>query len=131
MTAPRRVTGIGGVFLKTRDPASLGEWYRSHLGIDVQEGGWAVFRWREHEDPSRAGTTVWSLFPEGTEYLGASEQRAMINYRVADLDAVLAALRLEGVTVDERIEETGEGRFGWITDPEGNRIELWQPPPDR
>jgi predicted enzyme related to lactoylglutathione lyase len=131
VTAPRRVTGIGGVFFKVRDPASLGEWYRSRLGIDVQEGGWAVFQWRDHEDPSRAGTTVWSLFPEGTEYLGASEQRAMINYRVADLDAVLAALRLEGVTVDERIEETAEGRFGWITDPEGNRIELWQPPPDR
>ena len=131
MSAPRRVTGIGGVFFKARDPKSLGEWYRGHLGIDVQDGGWAVFQWRDHEDPSRAGTTVWSLFPEGTEYLGASEQRAMVNYRVADLNAVLAALRLEGVTVDERVEETAEGRFGWITDPEGNRIELWQPPPDR
>ena len=131
MTAPRRVTGIGGVFFKARDRASLGEWYRRHLGIDVQDGGWALFRWRDHEDPSRLGTTVWSLFPESTEYFGANEQRAMINYRVADLDAVLAALRSEGVKVDERVEETGEGRFGWITDPEGNRIELWQPPPGR
>jgi catechol 2,3-dioxygenase-like lactoylglutathione lyase family enzyme len=131
VTVPPRVTGIGGVFLKARDRASLGEWYRSRLGIDVQEGGWAIFRWRDDHDPARPGTTVWSLFPDGTEYFGANEQRAMINYRVADLDAVLAALRREGVTVDERVEETAEGRFGWITDPEGNRIELWQPPPGR
>lgn len=131
MTAPRRVTGIGGVFLKARDSASLGEWYRNHLGIDVQDGGWALFKWRDDQDPARSATTVWSLFPDSTEYFGAAEQRAMINYRVADLDAVLAELRREGVKVDERVEETGEGRFGWITDPEGNRIELWQPPPDR
>jgi predicted enzyme related to lactoylglutathione lyase len=129
-TTPR-VNGIGGVFLKARDRASLGEWYRRHLGIDVQDGGWALFRWRDHEDPARAGATVWSLFPEGTEYFGSNEQRAMIDYRVVDLDAVLAELRREGVSVDERIEETSEGRFGWITDPEGNRIELWQPPPGR
>jgi predicted enzyme related to lactoylglutathione lyase len=130
VSAPR-VTGIGGVFFKARDRASLGEWYRRHLGIDVQEGGWALFKWRDHEDSARPGETVWSLFPDQTEYFGADSQRAMINYRVADLDAVLAALRREGVTVDERVEETAEGRFGWITDPEGNRIELWQPPPGR
>lgn len=131
MTTPPRVTGIGGVFFKARDRAVLGEWYRSHLGIDVQEGGFAVFRWREEMDPERGGATVWSLFPEGTEYFGSKDQRTMINFRVADLDAVLGALRREGVTVDERLEETPEGRFGWITDPEGNRIELWQPPPGR
>ena len=131
MTTPPRVTGIGGVFLKARDRAGLGEWYRDHLGIDVQHGGFAVFRWREEKDPARGGTTVWSLFPDATEYFGSDAQRAMVNYRVADLDEVLAALRREGVTVDERIEETSEGRFAWITDPEGNRIELWQPPPGR
>jgi catechol 2,3-dioxygenase-like lactoylglutathione lyase family enzyme len=131
VTTRPRVTGIGGVFLKARDRASLGEWYRRHLDIDVQDGGWALFRWRDHQDPARPGETVWSLFPEHTEYFGSDAQRAMINYRVADLDAVLAALRREGVTVDERVEETREGRFGWIIDPEGNRIELWQPPPDR
>ena len=131
MTPTPRVTGIGGVFFKTRDRARLGDWYRRHLGIDVQDGGFAIFRWRDDEDPSRPGTTVWSLFPDSTEYFGAGEQRAMINYRVADLDAVLAALRREGVTVDERVAETAEGRFGWITDPDGNRIELWQPPPGR
>ena len=100
-------------------------------GIDVQEGGWAVFKWRDHEDPARPGSTVWSVFPADTEYFGKGGQRAMINYRVADLDGVLAALRSEGVSVDERVEKSAEGRFGWITDPEGNRIELWQPPPDR
>jgi predicted enzyme related to lactoylglutathione lyase len=131
VTTPPRVTGIGGVFFKARDRAGLGEWYRRHLGIDVEGGGFAVFRWREEKDPKRSGATVWSLFPEATEYFGSDAQRAMVNYRVADLDEVLAALRHEGVTVDERIEETPEGRFGWITDPEGNRIELWQPPPGR
>lgn len=131
MTTPPRVTGIGGVFFKARDRAALGDWYRDHLGIDVQEGGFAVFRWRDENVPERSGATVWSLFPEETEYFGSDAQRAMVNYRVADLDEVLAALRREGVTVDERIEETPEGRFGWITDPEGNRIELWQPPVGR
>ncbi len=129
MNRTPRVTGIGGVFLKARDREALGAWYRRHLDIDVQQGGWALFRWRDHEDPARPGATVWSLFPEHTEYFGTGGQRAMINYRVVDLDAVLAALRREGVTVDERVEKTEEGRFGWITDPEGNRIELWQPPP--
>jgi predicted enzyme related to lactoylglutathione lyase len=131
VTTPPRVTGIGGVFFKARDRSVLGEWYRRHLGIDVQEGGYAIFRWRHDQDPSRPGATVWSLFPEHTEYLGSVAQRAMIVYRVDDLDAVLAALRTEGVSVDERVQDGEDGRFGWITDPEGNRIELWQPPPGR
>lgn len=131
MSPSPRVTGLGGVFFKARDQKVLGDWYRRHLGIDVQDGGWAVFRWRDHEDASRPGSTVWSVFPEDTAYFGAGSQRAMLNYRVEDLDAVLAALRSEGVSVDDRVEESPEGRFGWITDPEGNRIELWQPPPGR
>ncbi len=131
MSPSPRVTGLGGVFFKARDRKVLGDWYRRHLGIDVQDGGWAVFRWRDHEDASRPGSTVWSVFPEDTDYFGAGSQRAMLNYRVEDLDAVLAALRSEGVSVDDRVEESPEGRFGWITDPEGNRIELWQPPPGR
>jgi predicted enzyme related to lactoylglutathione lyase len=131
VTDEPRITGIGGVFFKARDHASLGEWYKRHLGIDVQEGGWAVFKWRDHEDPARPGSTVWSVFPEDTEYFGKGGQRAMINYRVADLDAVLAALKREGVTVDDRVEDSPEGRFSWITDPEGNRIELLQPPQGR
>jgi predicted enzyme related to lactoylglutathione lyase len=131
VTTPPRVTGIGGVFFKVRDRAAIGEWYRRHLGIDVQEGGYAIFKWRHAEDPSRPGATVWSIFPEHTEYLGSEAQRAMIVYRVDDLDVVLAALRSEGVSVDERVQDGEDGRFGWITDPEGNRIELWQPPPGR
>ena len=130
MTQPR-VTGLGGVFFKARDQASLAQWYRRHLGIAVEEGGWAVFPWRQSGDPTLPGTTVWAVFEDGTDYFGSTAQRAMINYRVADLDAVLAALRNEGVTVDERVEATPDGRFGWITDPEGNRIELWQPPEGR
>jgi predicted enzyme related to lactoylglutathione lyase len=119
------------VFFKARDKAGLADWYRRHLDIAVEEGGWALFRWRDHSDPARPGSTVWAIFEEDSDYFGLSGQRAMLNYRVADLDAVLAALRVEGVTVDQRVEETPEGRFGWITDPEGNRIELWQPPPGR
>ena len=124
-----RVTGLGGVFFKARDKAALADWYRRHLGIPVEDGGWALFRWRDHADPARPAETVWAIFEEKSDYFGSAGQRAMINYRVAELDAVLAGLRAEGVSVDDRVEETAEGRFGWITDPEGNRIELWQPPP--
>lgn len=122
------MTGLGGVFFKARDRKALAAWYRDHLGLPVEDGGWAVLQWRAHDDPARAGSTVWAVFDDTTDYFGAGGQRAMLNYRVADLDAVLAALRREGVTVDERVESTENGRFGWITDPEGNRVELWQPP---
>lgn len=123
-----RVTGIGGVFLRARDPETLGAWYRERLGLDVQTWGetrGTTFAWREL-GVERRGHTVWSLFPTETAYLGAGD--CMINYRVEDLDAVLAALRAEGVKVDDRVEASEFGRFGWVTDPEGNRIELWQPP---
>lgn len=119
-----RVTGIGGVFLKARDPAALGAWYREHLGVPVEEGGWAVFRW----GGDVSGSTVWALFPDETEYFGSSEAQAMVNFRVEDLDRMLSELRAEGVEVLDRVEEHEYGRFGWIVDPEGNRVELWQPP---
>jgi predicted enzyme related to lactoylglutathione lyase len=115
-----RVTGIGGVFFKARDPAALGAWYRDHLGIDVQPWGGAAF---EGE-----GTTAWSVFPADTKYFEPSTAPFMINYRVADLDAMLAQLRTAGVAVDEKVDESEFGRFGWAMDPEGIRIELWQPP---
>ena len=127
MSKPR-VTGLGGVFFKAKDSQALAEWYRTHLGIPVEDGGFAVLRWREHDEPSRVGSTVWAVFEDTSDYFGSAGQRAMINYRVADLDAVLSALRSEGVTVDENVQSDENGRFGWITDPEGNRIELWQPP---
>lgn len=131
MVSGRRVTGLGGVFFKARDANALGAWYREHLGVPVEDGGFAVLPWREHDDPSREGSTVWAVFDESTDYLGAAGQRAMINYRVADIDAVLAELRREGVTGDDHVMEDDNGKFGWITDPEGNRVELWQPPEGR
>ncbi len=123
----KRVTGIGGIFFKAKDPKALVRWYRRHLGIHI-EGTVALFGWRADKDPRRKGQTVWSIFPAGSGYLGGDEARFMINYRVRDLDGLLAALRKEGVHVDARVEHSAHGRFGWITDPEGNRIELWEPP---
>ena len=119
-----RVTGVGGVFLRARDPAALGAWYRERLGVPVEEGGWAVFRW----GGEAAGSTVWALFPDDTDYFGPSGSQAMVNFRVEDLDRVLDELRSEGVDVLDGVEEHEFGRFGWIVDPEGNRVELWQPP---
>jgi predicted enzyme related to lactoylglutathione lyase len=114
-----RVLGIGGVFL--RGSPDLGSWYGQHLGLDLEEWGGTVFQAREGDQ------TVWSVFPPDTTYWPAGQQ-TMVNYRVRDLDAVLDRLRTAGVTVDERVEETENGRFGWAVDPEGNRFELWQPP---
>lgn len=123
-----RVTGIGGIFLKARDPAALGEWYREHLGIDVQSWGGASFLWAAGTTPERPGVTVWSLFPESSTYFDPSTARCMVNYRVEDLDAALRDLREAGCAVDEKSESSEYGKFGWLMDPEGNRIELWEPP---
>lgn len=122
----KRVTGIGGVFLKAKDAAALGEWYRKHLGIDLQDWGGAAFRWKD--DADGGGTTIWSVMPESSTYFAPSTAPFMINYRVADLHALLAALRAEGCDVDAKVDESEYGKFGWVMDPEGNRIELWQPP---
>jgi lactoylglutathione lyase len=122
----KRVTGIGGIFFKAQDTEAMKDWYRKHLGIDAGQYG-ATFDWREADDPEKQGQTVWSLFPQDTKYFGPSTSPFMVNYRVADLDALVAALSEEGVTVD-KIQDDGYGRFTWISDPEGNRIELWEPP---
>lgn len=123
-----RVTGIGGIFFKARDPDALKAWYDARLGVttDRQESG-ATFRWRDAEDPAREGFTVWSVFPADTQYFGESDQPFMINYRVDDLDGLLASLRAAGVEIAGEIEEYEYGRFAWVYDPEGNRIELWEP----
>ena len=123
-TRRSRVTGIGGIFFKARNPEALARWYREHLGISI-EGMVALFAWRSGKDGKRVGHTVWSIFPADTSYFGQDDASFMINYRVKDLDAVMTALRKEGVTVDAKIEELEYGRFGWVVDPEGNRIELW------
>ena len=116
-----RVQGIGGVFFRSADPRRLGAWCAEHLGLEVEEWAGSVFQ-------AEAGdVTVWAPFPADTGYWPAGQQ-AMVNYRVRDLDAVLARLRAAGVEVDERVQETENGRFGWAVDPEGNRFELWQPP---
>jgi catechol 2,3-dioxygenase-like lactoylglutathione lyase family enzyme len=121
-----RVNGIGGIFFKATDPAKLTGWYREHLGIDAK-GGFFSFAWREAERPERVGRTVWAPFPEDTEYFKPSEASFMINYRVANLAQMLEQLRQAGVPITGQTEDEN-GRFAWIMDPEGNRIELWEPP---
>ena len=128
-----RVTGIGGIFLRARNPKALTAWYAKHLGIAISDYGGASFLWTD-EVPATTGMTTWSLFPEDTKYFGNGNekgpQQAMVNYRVDDLDALLAQLAAEGVTIDPNRENADYGRFAWIVDPEGNRIELWQPLPE-
>jgi predicted enzyme related to lactoylglutathione lyase len=114
------VEGIGGVFFRTPDPDALRAWYAQHLGIDMEEYG-TTFSAREGDQ------TVWAPFPADTGYFGRAEQQLMVNFRVRDLDAMLAQLRDAGFEVDTRVEEHEYGRFGWATDPDGNRFELWQP----
>jgi predicted enzyme related to lactoylglutathione lyase len=123
----KRVTGIGGIFIKAENPGKLYEWYEKHLGI-IREphGHGAMLHWREEENPERRGATVWALFEKHSEYFDPSRAPFMINYRVDDLDGLLEALRAEGV--ESKREDSDYGRFAWITDPEGNKIELWQPP---
>lgn len=124
-----RVTGIGGIFFKAEDPKKLKAWYEHYLGLHSQpDDDSVVFEWREAADPNAVGQTVWSLFPRDTKYFDPGRAGFMVNYRVADLDDMLARLRAEGTAVDEKQEDTSYGRFAWITDPEGNRIELWEPP---
>jgi predicted enzyme related to lactoylglutathione lyase len=124
----RRVTGIGGIFFKARDPSTLYAWYEEHLGIQHgPHGEGAEFRWRE-ADGGNDGMTVWSVFKEDTRYFDPGKSPFMINYRVEDLDALLKALEAEGVQIDPKRESYPYGKFAWIMDPEGNRIELWEPP---
>lgn len=124
----KRVTGIGGIFFKSNDADVLRDWYRKHLGIEPEPYGGKSFRWREEHDPEKVGMTVWSINPVESTYFDPSRAPFMINYRVEDLHALLAALRAEGVTVDEKVEESEYGKFGWVIDPDGNKVELWEPP---
>lgn len=122
-----RVTGLGGMFFKAGDPAKLVAWYRKHLGIEFDAyGGWS-FEWRDKRRPQRIGTTVFSPFAGDTKYFEPSEQSYMFNFRVADLKSLLAQLRREGVHVIGEVQEFPYGKFGWIIDPEGRKIELWEP----
>ena len=123
-----RVTGIGGVFFKAKDPKLLRTWYQEKLGIAMQDGfDFGLFLWRERQDSAREGTTVWGLFPETTKYFAPSTAPFMINYRVRNLEALLKQLQAAGVTAGGKIVEDFNGKFTWIVDPEGNKIELWEP----
>jgi catechol 2,3-dioxygenase-like lactoylglutathione lyase family enzyme len=123
-----RVTGIGGVFFKARDPKALGAWYRDKLGLALQEGSaFSVFEWRDREDPTRQGATAWALFGADSKYFSPSQAALMIDYRVRNLERMLAQLRASGVTVEGKVAEDANGKFAWILDPEGNKVELWEP----
>lgn len=124
----QRVTGVGGIFFRARDPEALRGWYQRHLGVGLESWGGTVFNWSGPENPTGSGSTTWSLFAQDHSKFAKTASTFMVNYRVADLKALLAALRAEGCEVDEQVEDTAWGLFGWVTDPEGNRIELWQPP---
>ncbi|HWN95404.1 MAG TPA: VOC family protein [Methylomirabilota bacterium] len=120
-----QVTGIGGVFFKVNDPKGMTAWYRTNLGIQ-SKGGYTVFTWRDKDHSEKMGQTAWRIFPTNTTYFGQSSSSLMINYRVANLDRMLEQLRRSGVKI-EKVEDYDYGRWAWIIDPEGNRIELWEP----
>jgi len=123
----KRVTGIGGIFFKAKDPDKLREWYRQHLGIESESYGGFAFQWSD--DPKKdGGQTIWSVFPDSSKYFDPSTQPFMINFRVANLEELVNALQTEGVDVKANTEDSEFGKFGWVMDPEGNRVELWEPP---
>jgi len=122
----KRVTGIGGIFFKCKDPEKLKQWYQTHLGFDINEFG-AMFAWREEADSSKTGYTVWSPFSDSTDYFEPSSKDFIINYRVEDLEGLVSELQNEGVTVLDSIETYYFGKFVHILDLEGNKIELWEP----
>ena len=124
----KRVTGIGGIFFKAKDAPALQAWYKRHLGIDVQEWGGTAFTWTDGEGQPVGGTTIWSVAAEQDDPFAPGTAGFMVNYRVDDLLALVAVLRDEGCNVLEKVDESEYGKFAWVIDPEGNKVELWQPP---
>ena len=122
-----RVTGIGGVFFKAKDPKALAAWYQKHLGVPFGDNSYTSFQWINPHHPTAPGSTVFSFFKEDTEYFQPSGKEFMINFRVKDLKDLIATLEREGVKIVGAVEEYEYGKFGWIVDPEGNKIELWEP----
>ena len=122
-----RVTGIGGVFLKCKgDSAALGAWYRQHLGMPLEDWGGAVLKWPDDKADDQ-GLTVWTLADKDSKWFSPSDSSFMINYRVDNLDEMLAQLQAAGVAIEAGPESHENGRFAWIMDPEGNKVELWEP----
>ena len=127
-----KVLGVGGVFFRSKDPASLGEWYAKHLGLKIESWGETHGTSFSPLDMPAGSFTVWSAFEKTTEYFGSPQQGYMINLIVDDLDAALANVAAGGAEVLEGSDDDDFGRFGWFVDPDGNRVELWQPPePDQ
>jgi predicted enzyme related to lactoylglutathione lyase len=124
----KRVTGIGGIFFKAKDPQALQAWYKEHLGVDVQEWGGAAFDWADENGKPVNGTTAWNIVSDEESAFAPSAAPFMVNYRVADLPALLKALKEEGCNVLDKTDESEYGKFGWVIDPEGNKVELWEPP---
>lgn len=123
----KRVTGIGGIFFKAKDPAAVKRWYERHLGINLDPSYGTSFEWRQADDPGVKGFTAWSPFPADTKYFAPSAKDFMVNYRVADLEALLGVLREEGVEVVGEVQSFEYGKFAHVLDPEGNKVELWEP----
>lgn len=124
----KKVTGIGGVFFKSKDPKAINEWYKEHLGFDTTPYG-TSFEWADKNDSTKKGLTQWNAFPDTTKYFDPSDKPFMINYRVENLEALVDELRAAGVTIVDSIESFDYGKFIHILDPEGNKIELWEPAP--
>lgn len=124
----KRVTGIGGIFFKAKDAPALQAWYKRHLGIDVQEWGGTAFAWSGPDGKPSGGMTVWSIGPVESDHFAPSVAPFMINYRVEDLAALVKLLKEEGCNVLEKVDDSEFGKFAWVMDPEGNKVELWQPP---
>ena len=122
----KKVTGIGGFFIKSKDPDKLKEWYKDHLGLPTNQYG-ATFHWLPVDDPGHKARTEWSVFKDDTTYFEPSEQPFMMNFRVDDLVALVAELKEQGANVVGDIQEYDYGKFGWVMDPDGNKIELWEP----
>jgi catechol 2,3-dioxygenase-like lactoylglutathione lyase family enzyme len=125
-----RILGIGGIFFKSSNQQQMREWYGKHLGL-VDKGAGAMLPWREKDNPEKEHVTVWSLFPGTTKYFEPGQAAFMVNYIVDDLDALLERLQKEGVKIDPKRQDEDYGRFAWIYDPDGNKIELWQPTPKK
>ena len=125
-TIMKKVTGIGGIFFKCKDPKAINEWYKTHLGFDTSPYG-TNFEWRESEDNTKKGLTVWNPFPENTKYFEPSTKEFMINYRVDNLEALIEELKKDNVTILDKMETYDYGKFIHILDIEGNKIELWEP----
>jgi predicted enzyme related to lactoylglutathione lyase len=125
-TGMRRVTGVGGIFFKCQDPNQIKSWYAQHLGFQTDQWG-TNFEWRQSDDPDKKGFTQWSPFKADTKYFDPSPKDFMINFRVENLEALVPLLKAEGVTVLDEIESFDYGKFVHILDPEGNKIELWEP----